>query len=325
MVEYKEAVCNPLKKEMVSVKNNILIVDDEKSNIIALMNMLNAEYKVRAVRSGREAIDASEKEPPDLILLDILMPEMDGYEVIKELKKSEKTRDIPVIFITGLDSPEAEEKGLHLGASDYITKPFRTGIVKLRVQNHIQLTNQFDMIRTLSFTDELTGLFNRRGFDSRLSLEWNRARRAQTPLSIVMFDIDNFKDYNDEYGHLQGDAALQSVAEMSKASLKRAIDLPARWGGEEFTALLPDTCSYGASVVAENIRKNIEKNGIPCVIGSGNLTEVTVSVGVNTCIPNHDTCIQDFVADVDKALYQAKKAGKNIVFASGSNEKGAGK
>jgi len=292
-------------------KNSILIIDDEKSNIIALTNILNQEYKVYAVRDSREAVEAAEKDMPDVILLDILMPEMDGFEVIKSLKSSEKTRSIPVIFITGLNNTEAEEKGFILGAADYITKPFSSAIVKLRVRNQIQLSNQFKLIKILSMTDELTGLFNRRGFDSRMNLEWARAKREQASLSIILLDLDDFKNYNDVYGHLQGDKALATVAKVLTQSIKRAIDFAARWGGEEFIALLPDTGVSGALSVAEKIRQNIEDTQIPC--DDGDITNVTMSLGVNTYIPRQEISIQEFIDGADQALYAAKKTGKNKV------------
>jgi len=194
--------------------NSVLIIDDETANIIALTNILSPEYEVYAAKNGADAIKIAKESLPDVILLDILMPDMDGYEVISLLKSSEDTRSIPVIFISGLGSEKDEEKGLLLGASDYITKPFNATIVKLRVQNQIQYSSQFNIVKALSLMDELTGLFNRRGFDSRLRLEWNRARREQAPVSLMMIDIDHFKKYNDSYGHTQGDVALQTVAKI---------------------------------------------------------------------------------------------------------------
>jgi len=292
-------------------KNSVLIIDDESANIIALTNILSPEYDVYAAKNGSDAIMLAKERLPDLILLDILMPEMDGYEIISILKGSEETRSIPVIFISGLGSVEAEEKGLILGASDYITKPFRSAIVRLRVQNQIQFSSQFNVVKALSLMDELTGLFNRRGFDSRLRFEWNRARREQTPISMVMIDIDNFKKYNDIYGHLQGDTALQTVAKVIKQTLKRPADFSARWGGEEFIALLPYTDLPGALDVAEQIRKSVEDTQIPC--GNGDITKTTISLGVNTIIPKKDILVQGFIAGADHALYAAKQSGRNRV------------
>ncbi|MCL2101062.1 MAG: diguanylate cyclase [Fibromonadales bacterium] len=292
-------------------KNSVLIVDDDKANIVALTHILSLEYTVYAVKNGKDAIEKAKEHLPDVILLDILMPEMDGYEVLSMLKNNERTREIPVIFVTGLNDHESEEKGLSLGAADYINKPFSPTVVKLRIRNQIQMLNEIDMIRQLSITDQLTGISNRRNFDCRLQLEWNHALRNKTTLSILLADIDDFKTYNDTYGHLQGDAALQSVAKNIEQSLSRSIDFAARWGGEEFAVLLPSTDLTGALSVAERIRNNIECVEIPCSNGSS--TKLTVSIGVNTCAPKYINSIDDFVSKADKMLYCAKKAGKNKV------------
>jgi len=292
-------------------KNSVLIVDDEAANIIALTNILSPEYDIYAAKNGQDAIVLAKEHLPDVILLDILMPEMDGYEVIAALKSVELTRAIPIIFITGLVSPEEEEKGLILGASDYITKPFHSSIIKLRVQNQIQFSSQFNIVKALSLSDELTGLFNRRGFDYRLRMEMNRAKREQTPICIIMLDIDNFKEYNDLHGHLQGDTALQSAARVIKQTLKRPADFSARWGGEEFTVLLPDTDMHGASGVAERIRSGIENCSIFCI--NGDTANITVSIGLNIYLPENDVSVRDFIAGADKALYAAKTSGKNRI------------
>jgi len=316
----------------VNVKNSVLIVDDEKANLIALTQILNKEYTVYAAKSGQEAVETAKERLPDIILLDIIMPEMDGYEVIWNLKNIEETRTIPVIFITGLSNAADEEKGLGMGASDYISKPFSPAIVKLRVQNQIMLSNQYNLVKTLSLTDQLTGLFNRRGFDSRLQLEWNRAKRDKKSLGLFLIDIDNFKNYNDTYGHLQGDEALKATAKILKKTLKRSIDFAARWGGEEFAAMLPETGLQSTRSIAEKFREDLENAEIKFNAGSmakPELTKITVSIGVNVYLPAHepqsglkgegssssdsDISIQDFVNGADNALYVAKKSGKNKV------------
>jgi len=294
-------------------KNSVLIVDDDKANIIVLTHILTPEYIVYAAKNGQDAIEAAMEYLPDVVLLDILMPEMNGFEVISLLKADEKTKAIPVIFVTGLGEIENEEKGLALGAADYISKPFSHAIVRLRVRNQMQILNQIEMIRYLSITDQLTDVPNRRNFDYRLHLDWDHAKRDRKPLSILMIDIDNFKKYNDDYGHLQGDAALQTTAKCIKKSLSRSIDFLARWGGEEFAVLLPYTDLSGALIVAENIRENVEKTAI---FHDGNeITRITVSIGVNTRTSEHPDLIDEFINGVDKALYTAKKTGKNKVCA----------
>ena len=292
-------------------KNSILIVDDEKANIIALTHILSPEYTIYAAKNGQDAIEVTKQHLPDVILLDILMPGMDGYEVLSFLKSEEETREIPVIFVTGLGSAENEEKGLTLGAADYVSKPISPAIVKLRVRNQIQILNQITAIKWHSITDQLTGVSNRRNFDYRLRLEWDRAVRDKTQLSFFLTDIDNFKNHNDTYGHLQGDATLQAVAQAIEQSLQRAIDFVARWGGEEFVVLLPDTDLPGAIQVAERARKGVEDALIPC--DGGGVTQVTISIGVNACTPVQGASVRALIAGADRALYAAKKSGKNKV------------
>jgi diguanylate cyclase (GGDEF)-like protein len=292
-------------------KNSLLIVDDEKMNLKVLTHILGDDYVIYTATNGASAVTRAREYRPDLILLDILMPEMDGYETLAILKKDEKTQNIPVIFITGLNSNEDEEKGLSLGTVDYISKPFGNMIVKLRVQNQIKIVNQLRTIQHLSMHDQLTNLPNRRSFDDRLHLEWNRSIRERTPLSFLMIDVDKFKDYNDTYGHQQGDVVLQIIADVLSQSTKRPGDFAARWGGEEFVVVLPNTVLGGAVDLAEDIRINVENVLIPCADGSTN--RVTVSIGVNSQIPSQGSSIDTFISNADKALYEAKGQGRNRV------------
>jgi len=172
-------------------KNSVLIVDDENANIMTLTQILSPFYTVFAAKNGQKALEAAEKYLPDVILLDILMPEMDGYAVISVLKNSEKMRDIPVVFITGLSNTEDEEKGLSLGAADYIGKPFSPAIVKLRVKNQLRMLNQLRIIEQVSMIDQLTSIPNRRGFDNRMDMEWIRAIRENTLISFLILDVDS--------------------------------------------------------------------------------------------------------------------------------------
>jgi diguanylate cyclase (GGDEF)-like protein len=242
------------------------------------------------------------------------MQEMSGFEVISVLKKTEETLGIPVIFVTGLGDEEYEEKGLGLGAADYISKPFSSAIVKLRVLNQIKIVNQIRTINSISITDQLTGIPNRRGFDRQINREWGRTIREGLPISILLIDVDKFKIYNDTYGHQQGDVALQTVAATIKSSLMRPADTAARWGGEEFAALLPNTDLAGALEVAGNIRENIERTAVPLVCGEA--TRVTASIGVNSLVPTLDSSLEDFIGQADKALYTAKETGRNRVCSS---------
>ena len=293
------------------MKNSVLIVDDDTSNIIALTRMLSPEYTICAAKNGQDALEAAAAHLPDVILLDILMPEMDGYEVLAALKGSDTMRAIPVIIISGLDSVEDEEKGLALGAADYVSKPFHPAIVKLRIQNQIKILNYINIIKELCLIDQLTGIPNRRSSDERLLLEWGRAIRTESPISILMIDLDNFKSYNDTYGHIPGDMLLQGVAGLFARELKRSMDFVARWGGEEFIVLLADSDWSRALETAERIRAGVESAVF--VLADGRETKITVSIGLNSQVPASNDSIHDFVSRADKALYAAKREGKNRV------------
>ncbi len=296
---------------MEAKKNSVLIVDDEKSNIIALTHILSSEYTIYFAKNGLDAIELAEKFLPDVILLDILMPDMDGYDVIFRLKRGNKTNEIPVIFITGLAGVEEEEKGLSLGAADYISKPFSAAVVKLRVRNQMQMINQISVIKYLSMMDQLTDLPNRRNFDNRLRMEWEHAIRNRTLISLLMIDIDFFKNYNDRYGHQQGDIALKSMADIFKQTLKRSVDFAARWGGEEFVVLLSNTNLSGALGVAEVIRA--KAMGTEIIYTGGAVTRLTLSIGVSTTRPEQGNSPDGFISNADKALYLAKENGRNRV------------
>jgi len=287
----------------------ILITDDEKMNLDVLCGILSPTYNIMVSRSGERAIELAKKHKPDLILLDVLMPDVSGFDVIVELKHCMDTINIPVIFITGLTSTEDEEKGFILGAVDYITKPFMKAIVTARVNTHIRIVDQMRMIERIGLIDPLTKISNRRGFENRLEVEWNRAVREQTPLSLLMIDIDNFKTYNDTYGHQQGDLALRAFADVSVITLKRAVDFVSRWGGEEFVILLPGTDKNGAAEVAEKVCKGIEE--IVLTTDEGAKTGITVSIGIKSIIPGTDDSIENFVKRADEALYNAKETGRN--------------
>jgi len=287
----------------------ILITDDEKMNVDVLGGILSPMYNLLISRNGTRAIALAREHTPDLILLDVLMPDMSGFEVITELKNDKDTINIPVIFITGLTSAEDEEKGFILGAVDYITKPFKKAIVKARVNTHIRIVDQMRMIESIGLIDPLTKIANRRGFENRLDLEWNRAIREQTPISLLMMDIDKFKNYNDMYGHQQGDVALETLADVASKTLMRAVDFVARWGGEEFVILLPGTDTKGATEVAERVRENTEATVLTTYDGVD--TRVTVSIGINTVVPRINDSTKDFMEKADQALYKAKESGRN--------------
>ncbi|MCL2797832.1 MAG: diguanylate cyclase [Firmicutes bacterium] len=293
-------------------KHTLLLVDDEKSNLLVLADILSPYHNILMAKSGARALELAGDNTPDLILLDVIMPEMSGFEVIKRLKDAKDTTEIPVIFITGLSDTDSEEKGLSLGAVDYIAKPFNRAIVKARVETHLKIVEQMRMIERLCLVDPLTTIANRRDFENRMGVEWYRALRIPLPLSIFMLDIDHFKKYNDTYGHPQGDVALKAVAQSLTATLRRSSDFAARWGGEEFIGLLPSLDDPKSALeIAEQIRENVAALLIPT--SDGNITTLTASIGLYTAVPSIESCAENFIKKADDALYQAKLAGRNRV------------
>ena len=298
---------------MEQPRQTVLAVDDSLLNLQIIVEILKEDCNILMARSGTEAIRIACSEPlPDLILLDIVMPDMDGFEVCRRIKSIEKTKDIPIIYLTGMSNEYDEEYGLSLGAIDYITKPFKPSILRARVRNHLQLKYYRDRLTRIGMIDGVTGIPNRRRFDEIMSLEWRRAIRSSQPLSLIMCDIDYFKNYNDTYGHLEGDACLRKVANKLCDLLKRPGDLVGRWGGEEFACILPETDIIGAMTVAERIRKGIIDLTIPHV-SSPIAPVVTVSLGVTTMVPQAGQDPIELVRRSDEALYKAKRAGRNQI------------
>ncbi|MCL2874607.1 MAG: diguanylate cyclase [Defluviitaleaceae bacterium] len=292
--------------------NKVLIVDDSIMNLKVLESILVDSYTIDTAQSGVDAINKALQNPPSLILLDILMPHMDGFEVIARLKQLPESKDIPVIFISGLDGSEHEEKGFALGAVDYITRPFSPGIVKARVNTHIQLSEHRKAIESLVMYDGLTGAYNRRAYDEFIDVEWRRAKREKTFLSVAMLDIDFFKKYNDNYGHLLGDEVLKTLVTTAKTVLFRSADLFARFGGEEFVFVMPMTEAEGAQAVAARVLEEINMLKIPHVY-SEIADHITVSIGGATIKPQQNDNLLDFLMLVDKMLYQSKNNGRNRI------------
>jgi diguanylate cyclase (GGDEF)-like protein len=289
----------------------ILAVDDERSNLALLNRILSPEYTLLVAKSGQEALARVAEQAPDLILLDIVMPEMSGFEVLQSLKDNPDTAQIPVIFITGLDSAEDEETGLNLGALDYITKPFREAIVRTRVRNHMALVRHMRLIERLGLVDPLTDIANRRRFDEHMAREWKTALREQTPLALLMMDVDKFKTYNDTYGHPQGDALLKALAHVLATSARRPRDLAARIGGEEFVVLLPDTTLPAALEIAEDIRQEVEATRVLTLHQEE--THATISIGAVAVIPTTTDNPQSLMQQADERLYAAKTGGRTRV------------
>ena len=290
----------------------ILVVDDERINVQMLHEMLRNEYRVSVALDGEQALQRARTVHPALILLDVQMEGMDGYEVCRRLQADETTRGIPVIFVTAMDSEEDERRGLELGAMDYITKPFRPSIVQARIRNHLELKRQRDLLNRLSSIDGLTGLANRRHFESTLEREWKNATRSETSLGLVLLDIDHFKLYNDHYGHLAGDETLITVARAVADSTRRPTDLAARYGGEEFVCILPNTDLDGARTTGEAIRAAVHELAIPSAAAPTG--RVTVSVGATALRPGpEETGAALLVHTADQLLYRAKEAGRDRV------------
>ena len=294
-------------------RQTILIVDDERINLKALAELLRDEYTVLVAKSGKQALErASADMEPDLIILDVMMPDLDGYEVSRELKRNPKTANIPIIFLTALDSTTDEEIGLELGAFDYITKPIQPAIVKARIRNLLACVHQRKHFEQQAKLDALTEIPNRRRFDEMLEAEWNRSLRSGLPLGLGMIDIDYFKQYNDLNGHLKGDWVLREIALAISGRMRRGGDFTARYGGEEFAFILPNTDAKGGYIQAEAIREAIAALGIPhekSLIADS----ITVSIGGYTMVADTALDPEEIVRQADALLYQSKKTGRNKV------------
>ncbi len=311
-----------------SRRQKVLIVDDTLANIEILYNILQGEYEIFFAKSGTDGLRIIRKELPDLILLDIMMPDMDGYQVCAAIKEDPITAVIPIIFITAMTNVEAETKGLDCGAIDYITKPISPPIVKARVRNHLELKRSRDLLQSLALElgeknrkleilareDGLTGLANRRHFNEVLDAEIKRALRTHQFLSVILCDVDYFKKYNDQYGHVAGDKCLQAIGEIMRGNFKRAGDLPARYGGEEFAAILPDTSPESGVQMAERLREEMVAWALPHS-EAGVQGIVTLSVGVVGGQANRGRNAEWFISQADEALYRSKENGRNQVTA----------
>jgi diguanylate cyclase (GGDEF)-like protein len=300
----------------------ILVADDEPDNLALLQILLEREgYKVVAVRNGQEAVEHMISRRPDLAILDVMMPVMDGLEACRRIKLDEGTRDIPVIFLSAHDETELQVNGLALGANDYVGKPFNGEELLARVDVAIRLKRDRDLLlanaevsrkrlesaQEQALTDPLTGLLNRFGLQRSLGRELAEARRYGRPLGCLMIDIDYFKAVNDTHGHTAGDLALQQVARILIEGV-RGSDMVFRYGGEEFFALLPETELDGATSLADMIRENASRFSFG--VGENNFG-LTLSIGAAALCD--DESGNDMVARADLALYQAKKRGRNRV------------
>lgn len=313
-----------------------LVIEDTATSQAVICHLLERMgiHPVQA-RDGATGLALFEQDKPDLILLDIILPGIDGFEVARRIRAMEKPGEwTPIIFLTALTKDEDLERGIEAGGDDYLLKPVSEVVLGAKVramQRIIQmrysllvLTNKLDSanreLTRLSAVDGLTGIANRRQFDETLNREWRRCLRAREPLSLLMCDVDFFKQYNDSYGHQAGDECLRLVADTLRSKLRRPADIVARYGGEEFAAILPDTSLEGAMMIAEAMRDGVQSLGQPH--DSTPAGVVTVSLGVAALMPERAEGMPGLVSAADWALYEAKRRGRNNVQAAASTTDG---
>jgi diguanylate cyclase (GGDEF)-like protein len=306
-----------------SAAHAILLVDDDPAAIQLMGRIIGGLGNVVFATSGEDALRVAREAAPDLILLDAQMPGMSGFRVMESLRAESRLADVPVIFVTSHDESGFECAAFEMGAADYIAKPYVPGVVLARVKMHLRMKRMADELRRNAFTDRLTGIANRCRFDESLDREWRRARRAGEPVSLLLIDMDQFKSYNDRYGHPKGDACLRNVAQALLQACRRPADLVARCGGQEFMALLPDTPRDGAAHVAHRVLAAVERLGV------SHSNPITASVGI-ACFDEASACWTNAPASVDhrddsharfgasslviaadRALHSAKRAGRS--------------
>ena len=319
----------------------ILIVDDVADNLELLSTICSLHgYEVISTNCGESAIELAKKVHPQVILLDISMPKMDGFTVCQVLKADRVTEDIPIVFISVFKEVDNKTQAFELGGNDYITKPFEVEDVIARIENQLKFYYVQTELKTknellaqeiqerqaaetkllklnhklskLATSDSLTNIANRRYFDEILAKEWQRGKREKAPLSLILCDIDCFKLYNDYFGHQAGDVCLQQVAIAISETVNRSGDLVARYGGEEFAVILPQTKTEEALLVAEKIRQQIKKLNIfhpDSLVGN----RVSLSLGVSSIVPSYDYTKKQLLQTADKALYEAKNRGRDRV------------
>ncbi len=298
-------------------QSRILIIDDNVTSIRLLSAILKDLGRIWFATSGQAGIALAREHQPHVILLDVEMPLMSGYEVCKLLKENSDTRDTSIIFITGQSSIKSEIQALEAGAVDFITKPLNQPVVRARVCTQLNVQRQAEALVRLAKRDGLTGLFNRRHFNETIELEFSRHQRQGHFLGLALIDVDHFKAFNDGYGHLEGDTCLSMVAQTIALATKRPGETVARYGGEEFVAILPHTTleavrKYGARLCEKVYDLKIPHQFSSCA------NVLTVSVGVAAVVPSESSTIRQFINAADQALYRAKDAGRNRVIASDS-------
>jgi diguanylate cyclase (GGDEF)-like protein len=291
-------------------RQRLLIVDDQPANVRVMAEALRDRYELYFATSGARALEIAAEGGIELVLLDVVMPGLDGFEVCRRLKSDERTSRIPVIFVTAREEVDDEARGFDVGGVDYITKPIRPPIVRARVQTHLELKSARDLLESLASIDALTGIANRRRFDATLEAEWRRCARSGVPFSLVLIDVDYFKSFNDTYGHARGDDCLRAVAQALLAVARRPGDVAARYGGEEFGLILPHTDGPAAQAVLRHLLAGIAALAIPHA-GSSCGERVTVSAGGVTLVPTESGSPSAVLEAADRLLYEAKAGGRN--------------
>jgi diguanylate cyclase (GGDEF)-like protein len=284
---------------MSGERQRLLIVDDQPANVRVMAEALRDQYELYFATSGAKALEIAAASGIELVLLDVVMPDLDGFEVCRRLKSDERTNKIPVIFVTAREEISDEARGFDVGGVDYITKPVQPLIVRARVRTHLELKQARDLLESLASLDGLTGIANRRRFDACLQHEWQRCARDRSPLSLALVDVDFFKSYNDTHGHARGDDCLRTVARALASITRRPSDLAARYGGEEFGLIFPETDTPSMHLL------------IRAALTAVRQTDITVSIGVITIIPSHDVNPSSALQAADELLYTAKEEGRD--------------
>ncbi|MCL1845569.1 MAG: diguanylate cyclase [Defluviitaleaceae bacterium] len=293
-------------------KKTVLVVDDSDTGRAHLIQILNHEYIVRSASGGVEALQIAKSERPDIILLDVVMPQLDGYGVLTALREMGETKDIPVIFITSLDQSQDEEKGLKLGAEDYISKPYNPTIVKLRVSLQLKIIDQMRQIEELGMIDSVSKLPNRRYFDKRLREEWQRAEAEGRRLGVLMIGVDKLRTLIAIHGYSFGDRCTEAIGGILKGLKFRSPgDFAASWAFGGFAIMLLNADEGICEQVGEAVRVAIE--AVETQVTAGGVVDVTVSIGANSALPSAEGSVDKLIAGADSALYLARELGRNKV------------
>ncbi len=309
----------------------VLLIEDTMTSATVVSHQLSKlGLETEHARDGETGLTMFKASRPDLILLDVIMPGLNGFEVARRIRQLERDGEwTPIIFLTARTSDEDLEQGIDAGGDDYLVKPVSEVVLAAKVRamqrlaqmrySLVVLTRRLDdanrELTRLTSVDGLTGISNRRCFDDAIQREWQRTKRNRLPLSVLMADVDAFKQYNDSYGHQAGDECLKAIAQHLNSQLKRPGDLVARFGGEEFVVILPETNSIGAGRVAEAMRRGVLSLELPHAVSPVG-QYVTISLGTATAYPSPDDdagSVADLLARADKALYEAKRGGRNRV------------